>query len=207
MSESYIDAGSLNERLERLELQQTEEHTWEWVSVGRLWGQVSVEVGSRMNLFSSVGIGARNAKLVIRSRRLTLHEALRWKGQHIFLTSITNRDRLHLDLQGALVSVVTCKGQGYTTTVGAGNRPVKQENPEQTFPGVLTEKYARYETEDSYAKARRLLVLVTPKEIDLLEGDLLTVTDGPAAAVYNVQTRHVLDEFKNEYEIMYSRDI
>lgn len=205
MSESYIDAGSLNERLERLELQQTEEHTWEWVSVGRLWGQVTVDGGK--NLFSSVGIGARNVKLVIRSRRLTLHEALRWNGQHIFLTSITKRDRMHLDLQGALVSVVTCKGLGYITTVGAGNRPVKQEKPEQTFPGVLTEKYVRYEIEDSYAKARRLLVLVTPKEIDLLEGDLVTVTDGPAAAVYNVQTRHVLDEFKNEYEIMYSRDI
>lgn len=205
MSESYVDAGSLNERLERLELQQTEENTWKWVSVGRLWGQVTVDGGK--NLFSSVGIGSRNAKLVIRSRNLTLHEALRWKGQHIFLTSITNRDRLHLDLQGALVSVVTCKGNGYTTAVGAGNRPVKQEKAEQTFPGVLTEKYVRHETEDSYAKAKRLLVLVTPKEIGLLEGDLVTVADGPAAAVYSVQTRHVLDEFKNEYEIMYSRDI
>lgn len=205
MSESYIDAGSLNERLERLELQQTEEYTWEWVSMGGLWGQVTVDGGK--NLFSSVGIGARNVKLVIRSRNLTLHKALRWNGQHIFLTSITKRDRMHLDIQGAMVSIVTCKVQGYTTTVGAGNRPVKQKKLEQTFPGVLTEKYVRYEIEDSYAKARRLLVLVTPKEIDLVEGDLVTVTDGPAAAVYNVQTRHVLDEFKNEYEIMYSRDI
>ena len=65
----------------------------------------------------------------------------------------------------------------------------------------------RYETEDSYAKAKRLLVLVTPKAVQLLEGDLVTVTEGPAAAVYNVQSSHVLDEYKNEYEIMYSRDI
>lgn len=201
----YIDAGSLDERLERLELQETAPNTWEWVVLSRLWGQVTVDGGT--NLFSRVGIGARNAKLAIRSRDITLHEALRWRGQHLFLTSITKLDRMHLDLQAALVSVVRCVGKGYTTTVGPGNRPVKQPGPERTFPGVLTEKYVRYETEDSYAKAKRLLVLVTPKAVQLLEGDLVTVTEGPAAAVYNVQTSHVMDEYKNEYEIMYSRDI
>ena len=201
----YIDAGSLDERLELLELLETAPNTWEWVPMSRLWAQVTVDGGT--NLFSRVGIGARNAKLTIRSRDITLYGALRWRGQHLFLTSITKLDRMHLDLQAALVSVVRCVGRGYTTTVGPGNRPVKQPGPERTFPGVLTEKYVRYETEDSYAKAKRLLVLVTPKAVQLLEGDLVTVTEGPAAAVYNVQTCHVLDEYKNEYEIMYRRDI
>lgn len=205
MADTYVDAGSLSERLELLELRQTAEQTWEWVPIRRVWAKV--EQTEKTNLFSKVGVGARDAAVVIRRQPLTLHQALRWKGQHLFLTSITKRDRMHLDVQAALVSVVTCIGQGYTTTVGAGNRPEKQEKPEQTFPGVLTEKYVRYETEDSYAKAKRLLVLVTPKAVELLEGDLVTVTQGPAAAVYNVQTRHVLDEYKNEYEILYSRDI
>lgn len=205
MADTYVDAGSLSERLELLELRQTAEQTWEWVPIRRVWAKV--EQTTKTNLFSKVGVGARDAAVVIRRQPLTLHQALRWKGQHLFLTSITKRDRMHLDVQAALVSVVTCIGQGYTTTVGAGNRPEKQEKPEQTFPGVLTEKYVRYETEDSYAKAKRLLVLVTPKAVELLEGDLVTVTQGPAAAVYNVQTRHVLDEYKNEYEILYSRDI
>ena len=205
MADTYVDAGSLSERLELLELRQTAEQTWEWVPIRRVWAKV--EQTTKTNLFSKVGVGARDAAVVIRRQPLTLHQALRWKGQHLFLTSITKRDRMHLDVQAALVSVVTCIGQGYTTTVGAGNRPEKQEKPEQTFPGVLTEKYVRYETEDSYAKAKRLLVLVTPKAVELLEGDLVTVTQGPAAAVYNVQTRHVLDEYKNEYEVLYSRDI
>lgn len=205
MADTYVDAGSLSERLELLELRQTAEQTWEWVPIRRVWAKV--EQTEKTNLFSKVGVGARDAAVVIRRQPLTLHQALRWKGQHLFLTSITKRDRMYLDVQTALVSVVTCIGQGYTTTVGAGNRPEKQEKPEQTFPGVLTEKYVRYETEDSYAKAKRLLVLVTPKAVELLEGDLVTVTEGPAAAVYNVQTRHVLDEYKNEYEILYSRDI
>lgn len=202
---AYIGAGRLDQPLEVLELRQTSEGTWEWVPIRRAWAQV--EQTSKTNLFSKVGVGARDAAIVLRTQPLTLYHALRWKGQHLFLTSITKLDRMHLDLQAALVSVVRCVGQGYTTTVGPGNRPVKQPGPERTFPGVLTEKYVRYETEDSYAKAKRLLVLVTPKAVQLLEGDLVTVTEGPAAAVYNVQTSHVLDEYKNEYEIMYSRDI
>ena len=48
---------------------------------------------------------------------------------------------------------------------------------------------------------------MTPKAVTLKEGDLVTVKEGPAAAVYNVQACHVLDEFKNEYEILFSRDV
>lgn len=50
-------------------------------------------------------------------------------------------------------------------------------------------------------------MLVVPKAIELMEGDLVTVQEGPAAAEYNVQIRHVLDEFKNEYEIAWRRDV
>lgn len=183
MSESYIDAGSLNERLERLELQQTEEHTLEWVSVGRLWGQVTVDGGK--NLFSSVGIGARNAKLVIRSRNLTLHEALRWNGQHVFLTSIAKRDRMHLDLQGALVSVdmVTLQADRNTT--------------EMTFPGVLTEKYVRHAQEWPMSVNDISLVLVVPKAIKLRPGCLVALKD----SLWEVLIPHELDPYKNEYEI------
>lgn len=202
---AYIGAGRLNQPLEVLELRETSSSAWEWVTVGRAWAQV--DQTAKTNLFSKVGVGARDIAIVIRRQSLTLHQALRWKGQHLYLTSVTERDRTHLDVQAALVTVVTCSAQRYATGMGQGNRPVKQELPSQTFPGVLTEKYVRYEQEDTYAKARRCLVLVTPKAVTLKEGDLVTVKEGPAAAVYNVQACHVLDEFKNEYEILFSRDV
>ena len=202
---SYVGAGRLNQPLEVLELRETATGVWEWVTLRRAWAQV--EQTAKTNLFSKVGVGARDAAIVIRQQTLTLHQALRWKGQHLFLTSIIKRDRMHLDLQAALVTVIRCKAIRYTTTVGAGNRPEKTEQPPVTFPGVLTEKYVRYEVEDTYAKARRGLVLVTPKPIVLHEGDLVTVMEGPAAAVYNVRALHVLDEFKNEYEMDFSRDV
>ena len=50
--ERYIDAGSLDQRLELLELKETAENTWEWVSAGRLWAAVTLDGGR--NLFSSV---------------------------------------------------------------------------------------------------------------------------------------------------------
>lgn len=202
---AYIGAGRLDQPLDVLELRETAEGVWEWVTLRRAWAQV--EQTAKTNLFSKVGVGARDAAIVIRRQSLSLHQALRWKGQHLFLTSITERDRTHLDAQAALVTVAACSARRYATGMGQGNRPVKQELPSQTFPGVLTEKYVRYEQEDTYAKARRCLVLVTPKAVTLKEGDLVTVKEGPAAAVYNVQACHVLDEFKNEYEILFSRDV
>ncbi len=200
-----IDAGDLSERLELLELEETQPDTWEWVSRGRLWAQVEVDGGK--NLFSSVGIGARNAKLVLRTRPLSLCQALRWRGQHLFLTGITKLDRMHLNVQAALVNVVTCLATRTEDTVGAAGRPVAAETMRISFPGILTEKYARYEREETHAENDTSYVLVVPKEISLQAGDLVTVQDGPAKAVYAVTICHVLDHFKNEYEIARRGDV
>ena len=200
-----IDAGDLSERLELLELRETEAGTWEWVGIGRLWAQVEVDGGK--NLFSSVGIGARNAKLVLRTRPLTLHQALRWKEQHLFLTGITKLDRMHLSVQAALVEPVGCLATRTEDTVGEAGRPTTAETMRLTFPGVLTEKYARYEREETHAEGETGYVLVTPKAITLKAGDLVTVQEGPGKDVYHVTARHVLDPYKNEYEVACRGDV
>ena len=200
-----IDAGDLSERLELLELRETEAGTWEWVGIGRLWAQVEVDGGK--NLFSSIGIGARNAKLVLRTRPLTLHQALRWKEQHLFLTGITKLDRMHLSVQAALVEPVGCLATRTEDTVGEAGRPTTAETMRLTFPGVLTEKYARYEREETHAEGETGYVLVTPKAITLKAGDLVTVQEGPGKDKYHVTARHVLDPYKNEYEIACRGDV
>lgn len=206
-----IDAGELSERLELLELRETESGTWEWVGIGRLWAQVEVDGGNNLfsskNLFSSVGIGARNAKLVLRTRPLTLHQALRWKEQHLFLTGITKLDRMHLSVQAALVEPVGCLATRTEDTVGEAGRPTPAETMRLTFPGVLTEKYARYEREETHAEGETGYVLVTPKAITLKAGDLVTVREGPGKDVYHVTVCHVLDPYKNEYEIACRGDV
>lgn len=202
---TVIDAGKLDQRLEVLELRETESSTWTWETVRKAWAQ-AVPSG-KTNLFSKVGIGARDVQIMVRRQELTLHNALRWKGQHLFLSEIIPQGRGHLGVSAALVEPVQCVAQPWHNQKGAGNRAERVDDPPVIFPGVLTEKYVRYQAEESYAKTSVIYVLVAPKSIELQEGVLVTVQEGPAAGVYHVQTRHVLDTFKNEYEIAFSRDI
>lgn len=193
--DTAIDAGKLRERLEVLELRETQAGAWEWVSEGRTWGQVTLS--DKRNLFSTVGIGARDAQLVLRRRPLTLGHALRWGGQHLFLTAIRPRGRGYLDVSAALVEPVGCVGRPVDAGMGRGNRPDRQEKEPVRFPGVLTEKYLGYTRQETHAVNDTGLVLVTPKAILLKAGDLVDT----GAETYNVRVVHTLDPWKNEYEI------
>lgn len=202
---AVIDAGRLDQRLEVLELRETGAGIWTWETSGLTWAQAVLS--GKTNLFSRVGIGARDVQITLRRQELTLHNALRWGGLHLFLSAIVPQGRGHLEVSAALVEPVQCVAQPWHNEKGEGNRARRVDDPAVIFPGVLTEQYLRYQPEESYAKASGVYVLVTSKAIQLQEGVLVTVREGPAAAIYNVQACHVLDAFKNEYEIAFSRDI
>ena len=201
-----IDAGKLRERLEVMELKEGPNGVWTWESVRKARGQVELNTVKK-NLFSSVGIGARGAELVLRRQPLTLHQAILWGERHLFLTAVLPEGRLHLRVQAALVEPVTCLATRTEDTVGEAGRPETRETMRQTFPGVLTEKYVRYEREETHAETDASYVLVVPKMIVLKSGDLVTVQEGPAKAVYNVTACHVLDPYKNEYETVFRGDV
>lgn len=186
---TYIGAGKLDQPLEVLELQETSPGVWAWTTVRRAWAQV--EQTTKTNLFSKVGVGARDAAVVLRRQPLTLRQALRWKGRHLFLTAITDRDRGHLDVAAALVNPVDCRTEGEEGVSGL------------QFPGILTEKYLKWEQPEPYSVNQLTYVLVTPKVIDLRRGGLVWV----AGAHYEVQVAHTLDEYKNEYEIFRTEDL
>ena len=205
MSQTSIDAGKLNQPVEILTIQESPAGTWSWQSTRPARAQV--ELSTRSNLFSQAGIGARGAELVLRAQPLTLHQALLWGGQHLFLTAILPEGRLHLRVHAALVEPVACLAIRTEDTVGAAGRPVTEETMRLTFPGVLTEKYVRYEREETHDESDVSYVLVTGKPIVLKAGDLVTVQTGPAAGVYHVTACHVLDEYKNEYEIARRGDV
>ena len=179
----HIDAGQMDQPLRVLELRETEPGVWGWAAVRTAWAKV--EQTAKTNLFSKVGVGARDAAVVIRRQPLTLHNALRWGERHLFLTSITQRGRNHLDVAAALVEpdAITLREDG--TTRG------------MTFPGVLTEKYARHEQEWPMSVNELGLVLVTAKIITLRPGCLVEARK----AVWEVLVPHELDPYKNEYEI------
>ena len=78
----YIDAGKLNKAAQVLELRETAPGVWEWTPVRRAWASITFQ--SKTNLFSKVGIGARDAAVIVRRQPLTLHHALRWGDTHLF---------------------------------------------------------------------------------------------------------------------------
>lgn len=186
---AYIGAGRLDQPLEVLELREISAGMWEWAATRLAWGQV--EQTARTNLFSQVGVGARDAAIVLRRQRLTLHNALRWRGKHLFLTAITHRDRNHLDVAAALVELTDCRADA-----DEGEDGVR-------FPGVLTEKYAKWDQPEPYSVNQLTYVLVTPKGITLQRGGLVAA----AGINYEVQAAHTLDPYKNEYEIVRTEDL
>ena len=179
----YIDAGKLDKPAQVLELKETGPGVWEWVPVRRAWASITFQ--PKTNLFSKVGIGARDAAVVVRRQSLTLHNAMSWGGQHLFLTSIVPMGRNHMEVDTAVVTVDTVELQE------------DDETEPMTFPGVLTEKYARHAQEWPMSTNDLVLVLVTPKPIVLRPGSLVKVR----VTMWEVLVPHELDEYKNEYEL------
>lgn len=177
-----MDAGELRERVELLTLAETADG-FSWAVDRKLWAKV--EITGKKNLFSAVGIGARDVKLTIRATSATLHHAIRYKGQHLFLTEITTPERGWMELRAALVDVVDCVAGMETSTPGPH------------FPGVRTEKYLGFVQRDPQTENTTRYVLVTPKAIDLAIGSLVQVADETLV----VQVSHTLDAYKNEYEV------
>lgn len=196
-------ASALRERVEVLKLQAVE-GGWAWAPVRQTWA--GVEVTDKTNLFSKVGIGARDARLALRRQDLTLHNALRWKGQHLFLTSLAECQPGWLEGKAALVEPVECLAVRTEDAVGKGGKPIRRETMRLAFPSMLTEKYSGYAREETHAEIRMTYVLVTPKAVCLEMGDVVTVKGGNAPGSYYVTVPHMLDDFKNEYEAAWKGD-
>jgi len=197
-----FNPGELNEKITVLTLNQGG-NTYTWKESSKLWAKV--EQLNKTNIFSKVGLGAKSIKFTIRKNKdLTLHNAFIWRGKHCFLTDIFEVDRAYYEVTAALIEPVTCVVERCgEPTKDKLNRPVYSEQILISFPGVLTEKYMSYMQNEPMATTEMRYVLVTPKAIEINCGELVTIN----GTTYNVLIAHTLDEYKNEYEILYQGDI
>lgn len=190
-----VDAGILRDRVGVLRLQLDEiSNSYEWTRIRSIAAEA--EVSGKSNLFSRVGIGARDVVFTVRHRDdLTCADALSWRGpagwEHCFITEITPLDRLFDRVRCARVRLVDCVAEANHTPHG----------PE--FPAVLTEKYVGHEQLEPLAVNVITYVLVTPKAVELKRGSIVEVGGVP----YEVQVGHLLDEWKNEFEIVRTVDL
>jgi hypothetical protein len=196
-----MNSGELKDRIEVLALSKVD-NTYCWITVLGVWAKT--ERLKNTNIFSKVGIGAKSVQFTIRKRELTLHNALRWKGKHCFLTDIVETaDRMYYEVTAALIEPKTCtvKRTG-EPTFNKLNRPVYGEPTILTFPGCLTEKYLGYEQGKPMATTEIRYVLVTPKAVELTSGELVSIGN----KTYTVEMPHTLDDYKNDYEISVRSD-
>lgn len=193
-------SSALTEKIEILTLVLDDETgNLAWAPSGACWA--SVKVDTYRNLFSAIGVGTRGATVIIRPHlRLTLHQAIRWRGEFLHLTSILlNREQDRQEIKAAICQNVTLTAKPQARTGrDALNRPTKVEQASFTFPGILTEKYFRNEADDFYRAEVQQRVLVTPKEIQMRAGDLI---QNGKEAPYTVRQVLDLDPYKNEYVV------
>lgn len=197
-----MNPGELNEKIYVLKIIKIEDiYSWEQVSSLR----AKTERLTGNNLFSRVGLGAKSIKFTIRKKNdLTLHDAFCWNGKHCFLTDIVNIDRMYYEVTAALIEPALCSVERTSDPkLDAYNRPIYDENSYTIrFPACMTEKYIRQTQEQPMTTIESCYVLVTPKEIELLTGEIVIIND----AKYEVLVSHTLDEYKNEYEIRERRN-
>lgn len=181
---------TLKHRIQVLKLDcDSDTSDYAWVEERRTWA--GAEQDTRINLFSSIGVGARGITFTVRrNSRLTLYNAFRWRGQFCFLTSIMDGDPGFHTVKAALCEPSECQKDADRNPAGC------------RFPGVLTEKYMGHEQLDPHAEVTGDFVLVTPKAVTLAPGSWVTVGD----RYFLVRVPHELDPFKNEYEIQRKED-
>lgn len=190
-----IDAGALRERLRVLTLRHdAEANAYRWETAWET--RASAALSEKRNLFSSVGVGARDVSFTMRRRdELTLHNAVAWYSrgdwEHCFITAITPVNRLYDAVRCARVEVADC-------LAGANHDPTGPR-----FPGILTEKYVSHDSPDLHDVNITCYVLVTPKAVELTNGSIALVGGVP----YHVLLGHYLDGFKNEFEIVREDDL
>lgn len=199
-------SSALTEKVDILTLVQDDDTgNLAWAPLGTRWA--AVEVDSYRNLFSAVGVGTRGATVTIRPySKLTLHHALRWRGEFLHLTSILlDKELDRQELKAAICQSVTLTAKPQARTGRDGlNRPTKVEQASFTFPGILTEMYYHNDQDDIFRSTAQRRALVTPKAVVLRVGDLVELNDG---APYTVRQALDLESYKNEYVIERQEDV
>lgn len=190
------------EKTELLEYRDVSPGVFGWEAVGHLWAKR--ERQAKQNLFSRVGIGAVSVLFTLPDvPELTLHNAFRVGDRFYFITAIDRRPVI-CEVSAAETPVTDCTLFRVTQTLDSSRRPVfSPPEPVYKFTAVVTEKYVGFSQGEPMARTETTYVLVTPKLIVLTESDLVEI----GGKKYAVRICHLLDEYKNEYELTRKADV
>ena len=195
-----MNVGAFTSQIDILEFVEASCNKYEWQAKKRLWA--SIEDQNANAIFSKHGHTVRSSKITIRSQPdLTLHNALALSppdSQHFFLIDIDRNTPGFYVLSTVIIEPVTCVVEPTSTSMAKNNRPEIKKLPSITFPGYLTEKYLKQTQLEPMSYSENRYILVTPKSINIRTGELVKVGNMLCESVIP----HILDPYKNEYEIL-----
>lgn len=190
-----MNARAMREQLDVLQLTKDEAaNRYDYTVARRTYAQAAVS--EKTNVFSRVGIGARDVVFTMRhSPDLQPGRLLLWQHpvgcEYCYVSAVTPKDRHFDTVHAARVQLAACTAEANHTPRGA------------EFQAVLTEKYVGHEQLDPLAINVTTYVLVCPPEVKLKRGSIVEVNGAP----YVVLLGHYLDVYKTEYEIQRTEDL
>jgi hypothetical protein len=196
-----MNIGEFKDKVSVLSLKQTG-NNYAWEQLSDVWSKTERLISN--NLFSKAGINARSIRFTIRKKsNLTLHNAFIWRDMHCFLTDMVCIDGMYYEVTAVLIEpwICTVERTG-RATLDELNRPAYGNIVMLTFPGCLIEKYLGYTQGEPMASTEARYMLITPKVIDLVAGEIVKIND----KAYTVIVPHTIDDYKNEYEIIVKED-
>lgn len=192
-----MNPGKLRDRGQILRLAEVGEKVYNWQSAGGIWCEFK-ETGEE-NLFSKVGIGAAGAEITVRENKLTCNDALLVRGEHFFITDInrTGIAPIYYKVQAAMIAPETATVTRTVVSIGSNGIPANTSQIVAECPVYLTEKALSTAEEKSMVESTNRLVAVTPKILECLPGDIMEFM----GMKYRVNVCHIMERYKNEYEI------
>lgn len=200
-----MNPGELKERLIIQSLVQNGNlYTWIGSDNSKLWTKKEVE--DKKCVYSSLGQAADlTTRFIIRyNKNITKHNSIIHNGNHYVIASILDIGNKHcyLEVKTAQVTPIMCELRRYSGQLDVLNRPIKEPSTVMTFPAYVTEKHIKYNAE-YYANVAEMYILITPKIVQPNLGDLVVINN----IKYNIQAAHLMDVYRNEYEIAVNKEV
>lgn len=182
-----MDAGKLDKRLRVLS------YDGEWTDAFGAWA--SMEEKDRI-IYSALATSKQGAKFVMRTNKITPANLILFGAQYYAIGSVQHTEG-YVTVTAAEVEPIKCTASAPSITYDELNFPTYGTSVKTEFYGILAEKYVNWKQEQPNASLELGVILVTPKQVELASGDVVTAN----GKEYAVTACHLMDKFRNEYEI------
>lgn len=195
--------GQLNERIEILDY-ILKEKRYVWEKKKAIWS--NIEQDQKINIFSGYAKAGTTTLFAVREQEIGMCNVILYQEKYYLITGLKKLDRMYAQVQTAKLPVYDCQYTRYNPDniiLDKYNRPTNTNPTVTQFQGMLAEKYLGSQAETPQTVSEMGYILLTPKVIQLEQNEVVTISEGD----YVIKSCHLLDEYKNEYEILRRKDV